>query len=256
MALASEQDGYIKLSRGFFKRHRFWLERVKFHRREAWIDLIQDAAFLPYTRIINKEPVVLDRGEIVGSLRFYADRWMWSVKEVRGFFANLERNQEIRAQRRAQAGTVYLLVTYDEYQDLAGRKGTPKGKARAQRGHKGEGSDKEVKEIKETDILFDVEWLDYPKKVDKQKALAAWDALIAKKEDPREIAAGIRRYTAYVKADQTPMKFIKHLSTLLGKSGAWREPWTVELRVLPQAVNGPPQFDYSNATTKFKGFTK
>lgn len=110
--------------------------------------------------------------------------------------------------------------------------------------------------IKTTDVLFEAEWLDYPKKVDKAKALKAWNALLKAKNDPREVAAGIHRYVAFQKSEGTEKKFYKNLATLLAKDGGWTEPWTIELRVLPQAVNGPPRFDYSNATKKFTGFTK
>jgi hypothetical protein len=81
-----------------------------------------------------------------------------------------------------------------------------------------------------TDILFDLEWTEYPRKAGKASALKAWNRLVGK-TDMTEVAAGIRRYTAYCTALGTEAQFIKHLASLLN-SDEWREEWPIPLAVV------------------------
>jgi hypothetical protein len=85
-------------------------------------------------------------------------------------------------------------------------------------------------EIRSTDILFDLEWSEYPRKAGKASALKAWNRLVGK-TDMTEVAAGIRRYTAYCTALGTEAQFIKHLASLLN-SDEWREEWPIPLAVV------------------------
>ena len=96
--------------------------------------MIRAAAYAPHTRRIGTEQFPLARGEFLASLRYLAERWQWSIKRVRGFLEWLINDGRIVSQKRHTKGTVYLLVNYDVYQS----RGTAKGTARAQQGHKGE----------------------------------------------------------------------------------------------------------------------
>lgn len=135
--------GFVKLARrAFSKAHgdRWWLEPRTFSKWEAWIDVIQLAQFQAYTYQTEHGPIALDRGEFIASLRFLAERWKWSVKQVRGFVEQAARIDRIRAQRKTQAGTVYVVVNYETYQGEGQAEGTPtvtpEGTPRAQQGHK------------------------------------------------------------------------------------------------------------------------
>jgi hypothetical protein len=97
----------------------------------------------------------------------------------------------------------------------------------------------ETKEIKQTDLLFEAVWLEYPRKTGKQSALKAWNKLIVR-GDPKAVEAGILRYTAYVKAQGTEQQFIKHLATLLN-SGDWQEAWDIP-NVIPLKKPDPDEW--------------
>lgn len=147
--------GYIKLARKAFALDGgdpLWLEQREFSRWEAWVDVIQLAAWKPWRHLTQHYgPIDLQRGEFVASLRYLADRWTWTVKKVRTWLSTLEKWARLRAQRETQAGTVYLIVNYERYQGLdedeGTPEGTPKGTAGAQQGHKREAV-KAVKAVK------------------------------------------------------------------------------------------------------------
>lgn len=58
-----QTGGYIKIPRGLFESTEFGIE--KFSRREAFIDLVQMAAFKPTTTYISGNKITLDRERIV-----------------------------------------------------------------------------------------------------------------------------------------------------------------------------------------------
>ena len=138
--------GYVKISRKAYADCPFWNEPRAYSRWEAWEDLIQTAAYAEHRRVVGGQVVDLQRGEILASLRFLAERWNWGLKRVRIFISLLLEMGRIRAQREAHGGTVYLIVNYDAYQSEGTAEGTEEGTARAQRGHK----EKAVKKEKNT----------------------------------------------------------------------------------------------------------
>lgn len=137
--------GHVKVARKSFDPEHgdpLWLEQREFSRWEAWVDVLQLAAFRDRKHVTKQETILLCRGEFVASLRWLADRWTWTVKKVRNWIATLEKWARLRAQRETTAGTVYLIVNYDRYQttgaDAEPQKGTPTGTDGAQQGHKKE----------------------------------------------------------------------------------------------------------------------
>ncbi len=132
-------SGHIKVSRKVFDAEHgdpFWMEEREFSRWEAWIDLIQLAAWKDSNYRTAGGVIPLKRGQFVASLRFLAKRWSWSVKKVRTYLAHLEKSDRVRAQGGHTAGTLYLITKYDAYQASSEAKGTGKGIAGAQQGHK------------------------------------------------------------------------------------------------------------------------
>ena len=135
--------GHIKLSRKLFDADPWWVERRTFSRFEAWVDMLQLAAWRPVSVTYQGILIGLERGELLLSVRKAADRWGWSPKMARTFLKQAQSGARVRAQRETHGGTVYLIVNYDTYQsgkviEGAGEgtpKGKPKGTARAQRGH-------------------------------------------------------------------------------------------------------------------------
>lgn len=135
--------GHIKLSRKLFDADPWWGEQRTYSRFEAWVDMLQLAAWRPVSVTYQGELIALGRGEVLLSVRKAAERWGWSPKMARTFLKQAQTGARVRAQRETHGGTVYLIVNYDTYQsgkpgDGTGE-GTPKGKRkgteRAQRGH-------------------------------------------------------------------------------------------------------------------------
>lgn len=114
-----------------------WLAPNRRHpagRREAWLDLCQMATHRP--RKVHGE--LVNRGELVTSVRTLADRWGWSRSAVDRFLQALKDRAMLEVRVNAQCTrsetpsgtasgtapfTVYKVVKYDTYAaiDLAGR---------------------------------------------------------------------------------------------------------------------------------------
>lgn len=111
-------NGFVKIDRSLFSDW-MWEEKREFSRAEAWIDLVQMAAFKPHTRSVRGNPVALQAGELIASIRFLATRWTWSKAKVGRFFERLE--QEGLAARKPghhtgqQAGQVESVISICNY---------------------------------------------------------------------------------------------------------------------------------------------
>lgn len=109
--------GHVKISRKTFESDKFWLERRALSKWEAWVDMTQLAQWAPRTMLTTKFGTVhLERGEFVLSMRQMAKRWGWSFQSVRSFLASSEITTRLATQRETPAGTVYLIVNYDDEQ--------------------------------------------------------------------------------------------------------------------------------------------
>lgn len=133
--MTPEQRGHVKVSRKFFAEDPFWTEAREFSRAEAWLDVVQRAAWRPYRQVVKGAVVELERGEFLASLRFLVDAWGWGIKKVRLFLASLQEMDRIRAQRETHWGTVYLVVNYEHYQTGGAREEPEEGTVGAQSGH-------------------------------------------------------------------------------------------------------------------------
>ena len=138
-------SGYFVVSRAVFDHVDFAPE--PFTEREAWLWLISEAAWKPTRVRIGSAgvPVVLARGEVAHSLRFMADKWKWSVKEVRGFIDRSKKQGRL-TQKRAHDGAILTICNYDKFQLGGHTEGQSEGTPRAHEGHKEE----EVKKGKNT----------------------------------------------------------------------------------------------------------
>jgi hypothetical protein len=91
-----------------------------FSRREAWFDLIGQAAF--------EGPEI---GTLTASLRYLASRWRWSIKAVRCYIQLLEKegmiSRKIGAQVGAQVGAHLTICNYTEYQSIGHTLGHSEG---------------------------------------------------------------------------------------------------------------------------------
>ncbi len=127
--------GYIVISRKCFDGgDRYWPRGRRFSPFEAWVDLLQLAAWED-GKTMNGER--LHRGEICGSVRWFADRWKWPRGVGHLFLENAQKAGHLVRQRSGQRGTVYLIANYEYYQRLSTRSRTPsRTPSRTEAGHR------------------------------------------------------------------------------------------------------------------------
>lgn len=108
------------------------------------------------------------------------------------------------------------------------------------------------------DLAFARFWQAYPKRSGanpKRDALRAWNARIAEGVTPEEIMAGLERYVDFLKAKgDVGTEFVMQAKRFVGPACPFADAWDPPPA---RSTNGaaPQKFDYSNATTQFKGFT-
>lgn len=103
--------GFIKIPRELFEGKEFGIE--KFSRREAFIDLIQMAAFKPKTVHVSGGDIQIERGQVAASRSFLAARWGWDKGKVRRFLDELCKNG--RCNQDNGRITILTIADYDSY---------------------------------------------------------------------------------------------------------------------------------------------
>ena len=115
--------GYIKLHRGWRNNPIFGRE---YSRGDAWIWLLENAAWKPARIKIKGKVLTLERGELSFSQRFLAEAWSWSKSRVDRFLAELREEGMIqtRSKNGATAGhkagqgqSILTICNYTKYQD-------------------------------------------------------------------------------------------------------------------------------------------
>jgi hypothetical protein len=106
-------DGWIPLWRKCYDPDH-WLaptKRAPASRRDAFMDLCQMATH--QRRTVRDE--VIERGELIVSVRTLGERWCWSKSRVERFTSELEARTAIETVRGTVNGTVYRIVNYETY---------------------------------------------------------------------------------------------------------------------------------------------
>ena len=146
---------------------RGWMDHTVFKpepytEREAWMWMIEHAAWKPMEAYVKGKVVNLERGQLTYSLRFMAGKWQWTVKRVRVFLKTLTNVNMIKrkkgaqqgiqegAQRGAHSQNIITICNYNIYQASGAAEGHSdgngqghsqgqlEGTAGAQQGHKEE----------------------------------------------------------------------------------------------------------------------
>lgn len=134
-------------------------KRGSYSRYEAWQDLLMEAKYLPFKTSNKGKIVLLERGQLMASRAWLAERWNWSEKTVRLFLDRLEKDFMLRRERGQQKGNTVNIVTicnYDIYQTVSelmalteGQPGASEGPPKGQQGaSQGPESNKETKETR------------------------------------------------------------------------------------------------------------
>lgn len=240
----TEPRGHLKIYRKFFDDDPWWNEDRPRTKAEAWLDLLAMASWKARTYQTSSGAVALERGEVLCSLRHLAARWQWTVKAVRGWVETGKKWARIKAQREAQAGTVYLIVNYDYYQAGNWTEGTPEGSddgtPKAHQGHS-EGTYKKQVSSKASKYSADflTAWAAYPARPNNNRAKAAhaWSARITEGEEPTVMLTGTLAYAAWCKATgKTGSEFVKQAATFYGPTKPYADPYPIT----PTLVGGKP----------------
>lgn len=113
----------------------FWVWRKLFHREDwlapdrrkpacngyAWLYLCSLAQHKDYTH----GGIVLGRGELVVSIRSFAQRMGWTVPRASRFVIKLKSERMIETVSETPTGTVYRVVTYEPHQNPTTASETP-----------------------------------------------------------------------------------------------------------------------------------
>ena len=138
---------------GFYLMHRGWQDHPVFRgeafsRRDAFVWLIEEAAYSARRVAAPKGEVRLARGQLCASLRFMAKAWKWDEPKVRRFIASLTKAQIIDASTDA-GQTVITLRNYDVYQARPGGPDAATDAAPTQERRSTDANDKEGNQGKE-----------------------------------------------------------------------------------------------------------
>lgn len=119
------------MSEGWFSMHRGWRDnpifRGEFSRADAWIWLIEHAAWKPSRTRIKGATIELARGELSFAQRFLAEKWGWSKSRVDRFIAELREEGMIETRTKngatadhaaGQGQCIISICNYAKYQDV------------------------------------------------------------------------------------------------------------------------------------------
>lgn len=114
---------------GWYAMKRGWLDHEIFQpvgqwsRAEAWVWMIENAAFHPVTIDIGGKPHAVPRGALCFSQRFLSRKFRWSQKALQTFLKHLEAHGVVKiCEARTGIGTAsrrtqVTLCNYEKYQD-------------------------------------------------------------------------------------------------------------------------------------------
>ena len=108
------ENGLFWVDRGVWE-HPILTDRRPFSRREAWLWMISEAAYLPRQFRVGGQTIELKRGQLAHSIRYIADKWRWPKSNVARFFDCLKTGTMIET----ESGTGVNIITicnYDKYQ--------------------------------------------------------------------------------------------------------------------------------------------
>lgn len=138
---------------GFYLMHRGWRDNPVFKdepcsEREAWLWMIEEAAYQDRRKRVGSTIVTVRRGQIATSTRFVADAWGWTHSKARRFLERLE-NEGMIGTATDTGVTVITLCNYERFQAPDQGADTLIGIAPAQERHSTGTNEKERKQRKE-----------------------------------------------------------------------------------------------------------
>lgn len=214
-------SGHYRMARGWQEHKLFRNE--PYSKRDAWVWLIENAAWKPKAVKIDRHPVQLERGDLSFSERFLATKWGWARSRVHRFIEDLVAWDMISARSAPVQKTehqsdhpqnILTICNYGKYQD-ARTISEPSSEPYVNHTRTiPEPKKKEGKEVKEDnpptplsvggviDFEFAEFWRSYPRRDDRKNALKAFKRARTKADQPTIVAAA-KSYAAK-RAGQDP----------------------------------------------------
>jgi hypothetical protein len=118
------ERGYICLDRGALN-HEFF-EREQYSEFEAWVWLLTEAAWKKRFRRVGDYTANLERGQLIASVRFLAEKWGWKKTKVERFLNRLKTETMIGT-ASGTGITIITICNYDKYQLVGDATGTDAG---------------------------------------------------------------------------------------------------------------------------------
>lgn len=112
------ERGYIAVQRSVWDHPLFPDEPMS--KREAWLWLLNEAAWRECRVKTANGPVTLQRGQLTFSLRFMAQKFKWSINKVRRFLECLQNEYMVGLEIGTDANTAQSVITicnYNKYQN-------------------------------------------------------------------------------------------------------------------------------------------
>ena len=114
---------YFQMARGWMDSDVF--DDAPFTEREAWIWLIEQAAWRPTRARIKGQTINLERGDLCFAQRFMAEKWQWSKSRVDRFLKRLAAENMISSRSKigataghsaGQGQSIITICNYEKYQ--------------------------------------------------------------------------------------------------------------------------------------------
>ena len=118
-------SSWIKLHRSMMD-HWLYREHRPMTRREAWETMLLIVNYEPSKMMINGTLYECDRGQSLLSIGSWADKFLWSIKQVRTFFRLLEKDKMIAVEGLRHT-TRLTICNYGLYKDKGRTEGTTEG---------------------------------------------------------------------------------------------------------------------------------
>lgn len=123
--ILSPNKGWIRLWRQL-QEHWLWLEKRRFSRAEAWIDLLLSASYKEHEVLKGNRVITVKRGQVLTSQVNLAVKWRWARKSVYSFLKLLKRDFMLHIETVKGIDKGFTLLTIGNYPKYQGSDEQPK----------------------------------------------------------------------------------------------------------------------------------
>lgn len=215
----------------YYQMHRGWMDNSFFKKeaytqREAFLWIVETAAYDLWEKRIGNDVVILHRGECAFSLRYAADKWKWSKSKVDRFITKLSVSNMI--EKRDSSGTaitVLSICNYDKYQTVRDSNVSKAGQQRDSSGTKQRSNNNSKEDNKEIYKENFIEWwsvFPHRKGDNKKSASDKLERLLKNKVPFDEIMEGTRQYTAFCIREKTKPQYLQGATKFLNQE-MWKD---------------------------------